>query len=334
MSVYTHLIQQDIEQLLARYDIGDLKSFNGIESGVENTNYFLDVDNKGHLQRYVLTLFEYLPVNKLPFFINYTDELKASGLPVPNPVRDINGIALQSVKGKPTLIVKCFKGKHPESKRLSIDQCQQIGSMLANIHIAGQNSSICQENQRGISWLDAQQKRLIPLLDQDDASFMAEQWQRISSSLKAFEQLSTGLIHGDLFHNNVLFNRGKISAVIDFYQACNDWLIYDLAITVNDWCLLRNLELDPLRLKALANSYAQIRPFTDDEMKAWPLMLQLAAFRFWISRLITFVFPESLLYEEHQRSLLRHYLEPNEFKDMLKLRANNLSPTLGELDFK
>ncbi|WP_066013556.1 homoserine kinase [Endozoicomonas atrinae] len=331
MSVYTHLTQQDIEQLLTRYDLGNLTSFKGIESGVENTNYFLDVDKKGHLQRFVLTLFEYLPADTLPFFINYTDELKAFGLPVPNPVRDKNGIALQSVKGKPTLIVQCFAGQHPDARNLSLDQCQQMGTMLAKIHRAGQGSSLYQENQRGLSWLDAQQKRLTPLLDQDDARFMAEQWKSISSSLKTFGNLPTGLIHGDLFHNNVLFDQGRISAVIDFYQACNDWLIYDLAVTVNDWCITDNLELDSQRTKVLTDAYARVRPFTEEEKKAWPLILQLAAFRFWISRLITFIYPEAPMDQEHQNSLVRHFLDPNEFKEMLVLRNKHADRILNIL---
>ncbi|WP_257294969.1 homoserine kinase [Endozoicomonas sp. YOMI1] len=321
MSVYTHLTQQDIEQLLIRYDLGDLTSFQGIESGVENTNYFLDIDDKGNRQRYVLTLFEYLPADTLPFFIHYTDELKAFGLPVPNPIRDRNDVALQSVKDKPALIVQCFAGQHPDARNLTLDQCQQIGKMLAKIHKAGQGSSLYQENQRGLSWLDAQQKRLIPLLDQDDARFMTEQWQNISNALKAFDNLPTGLIHGDLFHNNVLFDQGRISAVIDFYQACNDWLIYDLAVTVNDWCLTDTLELDSQRIKALTESYAKIRPFTENEQKAWPIMLRLAAFRFWVSRLITFVYPETQADNEQKENLLRHFLDPNKFRDMLRKRT-------------
>ncbi|WP_257286300.1 homoserine kinase [Endozoicomonas sp. SESOKO1] len=332
MSVYTHLTQQDIEQLLTRYDLGVLTSFKGIESGVENTNYFLDVDDNGDLRRYVLTLFEYLPADTLPFFINYTDELKAFGLPVPNPIRDKNGVALQSVKGKPALIVQCFAGEHPDPGNLSLDQCQQIGTMLAKIHRAGQGSSLYQDNQRGLSWLDEQQKRLIPLLDQDDANFMAEQWEILSNALEVFDELPKGLIHGDLFHNNVLFDQGRISAVIDFYQACNDWLIYDLAVTVNDWCITDSLELDDQRTKVLMDAYAQVRPFTEDEKKAWPLILQLAAFRFWISRLVTFIYPESTMDQQHQGSLIRQFLDPNEFKEMLRLRNKHTDNLLNILD--
>ena len=323
MSVYTHLTQQDIEQLLARYDIGALTSFKGIESGVENTNYFLDVDNKDRQQRYVLTLFEYLPAETLPFFIDYTDALKASQLPVPNPIRDTQNLALHTVKGKPALIVECFKGKHPTVDNLSTSQCQQVGAMLAKIHVAGQGAGLHQENQRGLLWLDSQQQRLIPLLKADCAAFMAEQWASIFNALKPLDSLPKGLIHGDLFHDNVLFEQHRISAVIDFYQACNDWLIYDLAVTANDWCLADDLTLEPERLSALVEAYAEVRPLTDGEKKAWPLMLRLAAFRFWISRLITFVHPETPPDAEHQKSQIRQFLDPDKFKNMLKLRTEN-----------
>ncbi|WP_095210225.1 homoserine kinase [Endozoicomonas ascidiicola] len=322
MSVYTHLTHTEIEQILSGYDLGHLISFKGIESGVENTNYFLDVEKNGVRQRYVLTLFEYQPASALPFFIDYTDELKTHDLPVPNPVRDKKGHALQSVKDKPTLIVQCFPGKHPDHKNLSLDQCEQIGEMLGRVHLAGMDSKLHQENHRGVAWLNVQKERLVPLLSQDDSLFMSQQWNNISTSLQTFSELPTGLIHGDLFHNNVLFDGGKISAVIDFYQACSDWLVYDLAVTVNDWCLEEGLELSSQKQNALIEAYTKIRPLTHEEKTAWPVMLRLAAFRFWVSRLITFIHPESQMDDEHKESLIRAFLDPDEFKNMLILRSN------------
>ena len=323
MSVYTNLTKQDIEQLLARYDIGTLISFKGIDGGVENTNYFLDVGNKRQQQRYVLTLFEYLPAETLPFFIDYTDALKSSQLPVPNPIRDRQNLALHTVKGKPALIVECFRGQHPNADNLTSSQCRQVGAMLAKIHMAGQDAALHQENQRGLLWLDNQQRRLTTLLSPDDANFLTEQWANIFTALKPLDSLPKGLIHGDLFHDNVLLEQGRISAIIDFYQACHDWLIYDLAVTANDWCLADNLELDHKRLTALIEAYTAVRPLTEGEKKAWPLMLRLAAFRFWISRLITFVYPETPPDVEHQKNQIRQFLDPNKFKHMLKLRTDN-----------
>ncbi|MGB1272530.1 MAG: homoserine kinase, partial [Endozoicomonas sp.] len=292
------------------------------------TNYFLDVVKEGIRTRYVLTLFEYLPAETLPFFIAYTDELKADGLPVPNPVRDIRGRALHTLKNKPALIVQCFRGKHPDPTALTKDHCTQVGTILARIHTVSEKSRLHQKNQRGLPWLDEQQKRLQPLLSQEDAKYMKAQWLDISQSLRPFTRLPEGLIHGDLFHDNVLLDQGKISAVIDFYQACHDWLIYDLAVTVNDWCLTDSLQLDPGRFNALVNAYSQVRPFTEEEKAAWPLILRLAAFRFWISRIITFVHPEKPTDDEHQESLVRAFLDPDEFRDMLKLRTESAVPPL------
>lgn len=321
MSVYTHLNEGDIVPLLELYDIGRLVDFSGIEGGVENTNYFVDVIKDGITSRYVLTLFEYLPEDALPFFIDFTDELKEAGLPVPNPVRDQQGRALHYVQGKPALIAACFKGNH--KKELRVQDCQQIGTILAHIHQAGQKSNLFQENQRGIHWLNEQQQRLQSLLKESDALYMKAQWQSITAALESVQNLPQGLIHGDLFHDNVLFDQNGITGVIDFYNACHDWLIYDLAVTVNDWCLNPDLTLDSKRAKALTSAYDRVRPFTEEEKQVWPAMLRLAAFRFWVSRIITFIHPEEAVDNEHEVSLVRNFKAPDEFREILRDRTNS-----------
>ena len=326
MSVYTLLSAQDISELLVQYDIGELVGFKGIEGGVENTNYFIDVTRNGVQKRYVLTLFEYLPEKTLPFFIGFTDELNEGGVSVPNPVRDVEGDALHHVKGKPALIVPCFKGEH--LKTLNPDHCSQIGKTLARIHLIGQNSGLRQENQRGISWLNKQQQRLKPLLAAKDASYMTEQWQSISQELEQATNLPKGLIHGDLFHDNVLFAGNQITGVIDFYNACHDWLLYDLAVTANDWCINKDLSLDPLRCQAMTSAYASLRPFTEEEKQLWPLMLRLGAFRFWISRIITFLHPEEEVDKAHEQSLTGNFKDPDEFRDILFDRTNSVIPAI------
>lgn len=195
MSVYTHLTASDINSLLLHYDIGTLSHFKGIEGGVENTNYFIDVLTKNALtknrqNRYVLTLFEYLPEETLPFFVNFTTELFTCGISVPAPVRDKEGQALHTLKNKPCLISPCFPGRH--LKKPSEGHCQQIGMQLANIHLIGQKSSLQQQNQRGISWLQNQVDRLQPLLSSEDAKFMTQQWALITAELIAFDKLPSG----------------------------------------------------------------------------------------------------------------------------------------------
>ncbi|WP_330925946.1 homoserine kinase [Candidatus Sororendozoicomonas aggregata] len=320
MAVYTRLNQQDITSVLTHYNLGKLVSYQGIDGGVENTNYFLDIDAEGCSSRYVLTLFEYLPENSLPFFIDYTDELKAAGIPVPAAVRDQQGNALHQLKGKPALIVPCLPGKPPSS--LTLHHIHQVGGMLGKIHKTGMGSSLKQKNQRGLNWLDQQQKRLFPLLPEEDALFMQGQWQAIRQALSALLPLPEGLVHGDLFHDNTLFADDTLTGVIDFYQACYDLLVYDIAVTANDWCLCNDgLMLDTEKTTVLLDSYTAVRPLTAEEQKAWPLMLRLAAFRFWISRIITFVHPEAPVDEAHNSAMKRGYLDPNTFKEMLKVRS-------------
>ncbi len=322
MAVYTQLNQEDIRFLLSKYELGELQKFHGIEGGVENTNYFLDITTSQSTRRYVLTLFEYQPQHTLHFFVDYIDELKIAKLPVPNAIRDKSGKALQTVKHKPALIVPCLPGHHIE--HTTSQHCQQVGELLGTIHKAGLSSKLRQSNHRGLDWLDAQQQRLNPLLSGNDACYMREQWLDISQAIGKLPELPKGLIHGDLFHDNILFKDNQLSGVIDFYQSCYDYLLYDLAVTVNDWCLADNLELDIKRTAVLTKAYASIRPFTKEEKQAWPLMLRLAAFRFWISRIITFVHPEKAVDLPHQASLSRNFLDPDKFKIMLKKRT--LSP--------
>lgn len=326
MSVYTHLSVQDICELLAQYDIGELMSFKGIESGVENTNYFVDVSMDGIQKRYVLTLFEYLPEKTLPFFIGFTDELHSGGVPVPNPVRDRNSNALHNVKGKPALIVPGFKGEHLQT--LTPDHCSQTGKILARIHLIGQKSHLWQENQRGVSWLNKQQQRLQRLLSPEDANYMTEQWQSITRALEQATNLPKGLIHGDLFHDNILFAENRITGVIDFYNACHDWLLYDLAVAANDWCLNNDLTLDPVRCQALTSAYASVRPLTEEEKQLWPLMLRLAAFRFWVSRIITFIHPEVEVDQAYEQSLVSNFKDPDVYRDILFDRTHSVIPTI------
>ncbi len=326
MSVYTHLHQQDIKHLLSQYNIGQLVSFTGIEGGVENTNYFIDVEKDGQEQRYVLTLFEYLSVDALPFFIDLTNELAADNIPVPAPVKDQSGQALQLVRNKPAIIAPCLPGKH--YNEISVDHCREMGQVLAQIHRSGQHSSLQQENQRGISWLDQQVTRLKPLLKAEDALIMSDQWRSINAELAKYTTLPAGLIHGDLFHDNVLFECDRITGVIDFYNACYDWLIYDVAVTVNDWCIKSDLSLDAKRCRALLDAYNDIRPFTEEERQAWSVILRLASFRFWVSRIITFIHPEEAVGSEHEQSQALNFKNPDEFRDILIYRTDHSSPPL------
>lgn len=330
MAVYTQLANDDIRSFLSRYDLGTLIAFEGIRGGVENTNYFLDIAPHSSVagaqsaRRYVLTIFEYLPESSLPFFIDYTDELKSAGLPVPAVVRDRCGQGIQKLKGKSAVLAPCLPGRHLD--RLTADHCQQMGQLLGQIHKTGLDSSLKQRNIRGIHWLDSQQRRLFNLIPAAQAQYMKAQWQQIKTELESQDELPQGLIHGDLFHDNVLFTDNRLTGVIDFYQSCHDYLLYDLAVTVNDWCISPDLELDEVKTVALLQAYGAVRPLTAAEEAAWPLMLRLAAFRFWISRIITFVHPEREPGPLQQQALQDCFLDPAKFQDMLALRNQRCLP--------
>ncbi len=328
MSVYTHLEQQDIEAFLAGYDQGQLVDFRGIEAGVENSNYFANTQVAGEpdVRQFVLTLFEYQPREQLPFFIDFMTLLAENGLPVPAPVRNRQGEALLTLKGKPCLLQPRMPGEHLEKHEISAPKCFTIGRYLASIHRIGQSASISQENLRGIHWIQAQVDRLTPLLSETERGFLSEQWQDISKELKQFSNLPEGLIHADLFFDNVLFDNSEVSGIIDFFQSCHDWLIYDVSVAVNDWCLNDDLTLDAEKTEAFLNGYQSVRLFTPEEKQAWPVIQRLSCLRFWLSRLVTFVHPEDHHDSYQNDEAVRNFLDPEKFRAMLALRADKALP--------
>lgn len=325
MAVYTPLNKQDMCSLLSRYNLGEFDAYTAITEGVENTNYFLDIKTSQSIKRYVLTLFEYQDKHTLAFFIAITTKLQRSGLCVPAAIPDKNDQILQTVKGKPAVIVPCLPGQHPQ--QTTVEHCKQIGEVLASIHKTQTSDSLYQTNHRGLKWMHTQQQRLSCLRPNQEALYMKQQWQDISSQLNKLS-LPKGIIHGDLFTNNALFVKGQLTGIIDFYQSCYDILLYDVAVSVNDWCIIDNLELDHKKTTALLTQYAAIRPFTQEEKKAWPLMLRLAAFRFWISRIITFIHPEKPATDTQMTALKQHFLNPDKFKNMLELRSKRIDSYL------
>ncbi|WP_163830838.1 homoserine kinase [Spartinivicinus ruber] len=320
MSVYTHLTFDEIVQLLTKYDIGTLKHFEGIAAGVENTNYFIDVvAANGQPTRYVLTLFEFLPVEIIPFFTAITDHLANHHLPVPLAIKDQQGKSLHRIKNKPCLIQRCLAGKQVELP--SVSHCAAVGEMLGKMHKAGLQTNISQANQRGLDWVREQAHRLQSLVTTENAGLLKQQADYFTAFFQQHSHLPQGIIHGDLFHDNVLFTGNSISGVIDFYNACTDYLLYDLAVTANDWCRLPDQTLDIEKVKALVNGYNQIRPFSDSDKSAWPVMLQFAAYRFWVSRIITFEHPEEHL-PQNEDAVVKPK-DPNEFKQLMLHHKNN-----------
>ena len=277
MSVFTTVAPDELRAWLGNYAIGPLTALAGIPAGIENTNYFVTTGTG----RYVLTLFEKLAAHELPFYLNLMAHLADHGIPCPRPVANRSGALLGELNGKPAAIVGFCAGTDVAAPDAA--QCASVGEVLARIHLAGQSYGMTMRNPRGLHWWKSTMPEVLPFLDAADATLLRE--EVAFQGLFRFPDLPRGAIHADLFRDNVLFNDGRIAGVIDFYFACTDALLYDVAITVNDWCINPDGALDAGRTQALLDGYRSARPFTALEKGAWPVMLRAGALRFWISRL-------------------------------------------------
>lgn len=306
MSVFTYVSTSDAQSLLEQFDIGQLTGLEGIASGIENTNYFLNTTHN----KYVLTLFEQLMPEELPFFLQLMSHLAEHNIPCPHPIANLNGELLLHICNKPTSIVSRLPGKSIASPNLT--QCMQVGESLANIHLAGKDFLLQRANPRGAAWWKSLAPQLLPKLDADAALLL--QTEIRYQALHRFQDLPRGIIHADLFRDNALFDGDRLTGVIDFYFACTDSWLYDLAITVNDWCIAEDGTLNKESTQSLLSAYHERRPLTALERGAWPVLLRAGALRFWVSRLYDFHFPREgeLTHAkdpEHFRKLLNHHID-------------------------
>lgn len=302
MSVFTTVTPEQLSAWLNDYRIGSLVALEGIAAGIENTNYFVTTTQ----DRFVLTLFEKLTARELPFYLKLMAHLADRGIPCPHPVANLSGEFLGELNAKPASLVSFLSGK--DLKNPDPDQCAQAGATLARLHHAGQSYPLQMENPRGPRWWKAAMPKIIPFLPEQDAVLLKEEVR--FQSLYRFSDLPRGVIHADLFRDNVLFDRGRIAGVIDFYFACNDALLYDVAIAVNDWCMAEGGVLDPARSAAFLDAYRGVRRFTAIERGAWPVMLRAAALRFWVSRLYDLHLPRP--------GELTHAKNPDHFREILR----------------
>jgi homoserine kinase type II len=277
MAVFTSVTEEELSTWLGDYSLGSLLELQGIASGIENTNYFVTTSNG----RFVLTLFEKLAANELPYYLNLMAHLARHGIPCPCPVADRSNRFLGGLNGKPACIVSRLAGKSVTQPE--VVHCEAVGAMLGQMHIAGQSFAESIPNPRAASWRASTAPQVVPFLSGQEAELL-------KSEVAFHEQhtlntLPQGVIHADLFRDNVLLDGSRVGGLIDFYFACNDCLLYDVAITVNDWCMAADGVLDKDRTRAFLNAYNKVRPLNADERAAWPIALRVAALRFWISRL-------------------------------------------------
>lgn len=302
MSVFTPLERHELEVFLAPYGLGRLRDFQGIAAGSENSNFFVSLEQG----EYVLTLVERGPVADLPFFIELLDVLHDAGLPVPYALRTEDGQALRSLAEKPALLQPRLAGKHVHAA--NAHHCQEVGSLLARIHLATREQPLERRSDRGLDWMLAEGPSLALRLPEAELPLLRDALAEIAALKARILALPRANLHADLFRDNVLFDGNHLAGVIDFYNACSGPMLYDLAICLNDWCSHEDGSLDGARARALLGAYAALRPFTAAEAELWPAMLRIACVRFWLSRLIaaeSFAGQEVLIHDpgEFQRRL-------------------------------
>ncbi|MGD8514502.1 MAG: homoserine kinase [Granulosicoccaceae bacterium] len=315
MSVYTRVDEADLTAFLAEYNVGELIDFTGITAGIENTNYFVTTTGG----RFVLTLFEQLAAEELPYFLDLMAFLAEHEVPSAHPIADNAGNYLRTLKGKPAALVQRLNGytvDHPDPA-----QCAALGSMLGRLHAVGHEFTEHRDNDRGPHWWRVTADKLGDRLSVDDRA-MLDAELAFQGNFRD-NTLPRGVIHADLFRDNALFLDEELTGIIDFYYACNDVLLYDLAVTVNDWCSTASGALDPARSEAMLGAYCAQRPVSDDEITAWPVMLRAAALRFWLSRLHDKHFPKE--------GEITHIKDPEVFRHILEHRVEHMDENRAAL---
>lgn len=318
MAVYTEVSLQQVNDLLGDFDLGQATALHGISGGIENTNYFVDIDKAGETTRYVLTLFEEIAADEVPFFVELGSWLAKRGVPVSYAIADCNGIALKHLCGKSAIIQPCYSGGHVKRNALTTDHCAQIGAMLARYHQAGSDFYMKRQAHRGVFWWRRESSRLTNQIPADDAALLKAEVDAFDE-LREKADLPMGIIHGDLFHDNALFDADKLTAVLDIYNAATAYLLFDLAIVANDWCINADLKIDPAKEQALLQAYAEVRPFTESERNYWPQLTRTAAMRFWLSRL------EPWVEAQQGKGSGKTLLNPDEYKQILLHRIEQPS---------
>ena len=310
MSVYTPVSEAELESWLGNYSVGRLTECEPIKAGIENTNYFVTTTQG----RFVLTLFERLPAEELPFYLHLMAHLARHGIPCPAPIADLSDQYLGSLNGKPAALVTRLSGRSIDEPAAA--HCEELGALLGRMHLAGRSYSAYLENPRGPKWWRFAAREGMGFLKQPHQQVLEKELE--FQAEHRFPDLPRGPVHADLFRDNALFEDARISGVIDFYFAGVDCLLYDLAVCANDWCLESDCRLEKSRTRALLAAYHSVRPFTPLERDAWPAMLRAAALRFWLSRLYDYHLPRP--------GMLVHAHDPEHFRRVLEARIAAPAP--------
>ena len=317
MAVFTPVTLDDLSQWIKQFPLGKALALKGIASGIENSNFFLTTERG----EYVLTIFENLSFEQLPFYVQLMRHLAERGIPVPAPVANEAGELVVALHGKPAAIVSKLDGSSQMDPQPV--HCAEVGTILAKMHLAGRDFPLRQPNLRGLDWWIETVPKVLPFLDAETAALLQSElaFQRDFAAGTTYAELERGPVHADLFRNNVMFVGERLSGCFDFYFAGWDTWLFDLAVTVNDWCIdLDTGRLDEARVVALTRAYHAVRPFTAADQAAWLPMLRAAALRFWLSRLYDYHRPREA------EMLTPH--DPTHFERVLRERIAQGAPDL------
>jgi homoserine kinase type II len=310
MAVFTEVSFDEAAAFLHTLDLGHLRAIEACAGGIENTNYFVETDAGAH----VLTLFERLTADELPFYLHLMQHLAGKAIPVPNPVPDGEARILHRLKDKPAVVVDRLRGKSELAP--SIEHCSAVGAMLARMHVAGMDYNRQQPNLRGLFWWAQTAPLVWPYLDEEQRALLAGEMDfqtRIAAS-DEYTALPRGPIHGDLFRDNVMFEGERLTGILDLYFAGCDTHVYDIGVCLNDWCVeLNSGRHDVAREGAFLAAYESVRRLLPQERRLLPAMERAAALRFWLSRLRDLHLPrEAAVLKAH---------DPGHFERVLRHRV-------------
>ncbi len=312
MAVFTEVSESQAAQLMNALNLGALTALRGIEGGIENTNYFATTDQG----EYVLTLFERLTQEQLPFYLFFMKHLAGKGIPVPEPAATRDGTLLLTLNGKPTSVVNKLAGQSQLQPQAV--HAQAVGDMLARMHLAGADYNRSQPNLRGLPWWNETAPLVLPHLEPDQAALLRSElaYQNHIAHSSAYAALPRGPVHAELFRDTVMFEGDQLTGFFDFYFAGEDSWLFDLAVCLNDWCIdLPTGQHHAQRAQAMVQAYNRARPLSAPERALLPALLRAGALRFWISRLWDYHLPR-------EASMLKPH-DPTHFERVLRGRIDH-----------
>ena len=311
MAVYTQISTDELNVFLSKYNIDNINEFSGIKGGTSNSNYLLTADNK----KFILTIFEERTNQEnLPFYFDLMNHLNAHDIKCPEVIKDKQGNFSNFIKEKHAVITSFLTGSSLE--KIKPIHCSNLGLTIAKMHNASEKLNIKRENELGFDKLGIiieKLKTYKKYIDDDKLKFIEDEFLFLSREIS--KDLPSGIIHADLFPDNIFFEENNLTGIIDFYFSCNDFYAYEIAICLNAWCFEdSNNEFNPTKAKYLLGSYNQERKFSNEEVEALPLLARASALRYLLTRLLDFY--------SHEDSDLILKKDPNEYISKLRFHQS------------